>query len=110
MGELMRQKSPCFLGTYFKMNLVRVNVHYSGRVQGVGFRYIVKSLVLGYEVLGTVKNLSDGRVEMVAEGQQVELEDFLQAIRDSGLRRNIQDEELVWGEAEDKFRGFNIIG
>ena len=92
------------------MNLVRVNVHYSGRVQGVGFRYIVKSLVPGYEVLGTVKNLSDGRVEMVAEGQRVELEDFLQAIRDSGLRRNIQDEELVWGEAEDKFRGFNIIG
>tara|TARA_B100001778_G_C18440607_1_gene562135 strand:+ start:102 stop:380 length:279 start_codon:yes stop_codon:yes gene_type:complete len=92
------------------MNLVRVNVHYSGRVQGVGFRYIVKSLVPGYEVLGTVKNLPDGRVEMVAEGQQVELEDFLQAIRDSGLRRNIQDEELVWGEAEDKFRGFNIIG
>ena len=81
------------------MNLVRVNVHYSGRVQGVGFRYIVKSLVPGYEVLGTVKNLPDGRVEMVAEGQQVELEDFLQAIRDSGLRRNIQDEELVWGEA-----------
>lgn len=92
------------------MNLVRVNVHYSGRVQGVGFRYIVKSLVPGYEVLGTVKNLPDGRVEMVAEGQQVELEDFLQAIRDSGLRRNIQDEELVWGEAEDQFRGFNIIG
>ena len=92
------------------MNLVRVNVHYSGRVQGVGFRYIVKSLVPGYEVLGTVKNLPDGRVEMVAEGQRVELEDFLQAIRDSGLRRNIQDEELVWGEAEDKFRGFNIIG
>ena len=92
------------------MNLVRVNVYYSGRVQGVGFRYIVKSLVPGYEVLGAVKNLPDGRVEMVAEGQQVELEDFLQAIRDSGLRRNIQDEELVRGEAEDKFRGFNIIG
>jgi acylphosphatase len=92
------------------MNLVRVNVHYSGRVQGVGFRYIVKSLVPGYEVLGTVKNLSDGRVEMVVEGQQGELEEFLQAIRDSGLRSNIQDENIVWGEAEDKFRGFKIIG
>ena len=92
------------------MSLVRVNVHYSGRVQGVGFRYIVKSLVPGYEVLGTVKNLSDGRVEMVVEGQQEELEEFLQAIRDSGLRSNIQDEILVWGEAEDKFRGFKIIG
>ncbi len=64
----------------------------------------------GYEVLGTVKNLSDGRVEMVVEGQQEELEEFLQAIRDSGLRSNIQDESLVWGEAEDKFRGFKIIG
>ena len=92
------------------MSLVRVNVHYSGRVQGVGFRYIVKSLVPGYEVLGTVKNLSDGRVEMVVEGQQEELEEFLQAIRDSGLRSNIQDESLVWGEAEDKFKGFKIIG
>lgn len=92
------------------MSLVRVNVHYSGRVQGVGFRYIVKSLVPGYEVLGTVKNLSDGRVEMVVEGQREELEEFLQAIRDSGLRSNIQDESLVWGEAEDKFRGFKIIG
>ena len=92
------------------MSLVRVNVHYSGRVQGVGFRYIVKSLVPGYEVLGTVKNLSDGRVEMVVEGQREELEEFLQAIRDAGLRSNIQDESLVWGEAEDKFRGFKIIG
>jgi len=92
------------------MSLVRVNVHYSGRVQGVGFRYIVKSLVPGYEVLGTVKNLSDGRVEMVVEGQQEELEEFLQAIRDSGLRSNIQDESIVWGEAEDKFKGFKIIG
>ena len=92
------------------MNLVRVIVHYSGRVQGVGFRYIVKSLVPGYEVLGTIKNLSDGRVEMVAEGQQLELEEFLQAIRDSGLRSNIQDENIVWVDAEDKFIGFKIVG
>ena len=47
---------------------------------------------------------------MVVEGQQEELEEFLQAIRDSGLRSNIQDESLEWGEAEDKFRGFKIIG
>ena len=47
---------------------------------------------------------------MVAEGEQGELEEFLQAVRDSGLRRNIQDEEIVWGEAEDQFRGFEITG
>ena len=93
-----------------KMSLVRVNVHYSGRVQGVGFRYTVKSLVTGYDVLGTIRNLPDGRVELVAEGEHVELEEFLQAVQDSGLRRHIQDEDIVWEEAQDKFKGFEIAG
>ncbi|SVA60165.1 uncharacterized protein METZ01_LOCUS113019, partial [marine metagenome] len=93
-----------------KMSLVRVHVHYSGRVQGVGFRYTVRSLVPGYDVLGTIRNLPDGRVELVAEGERAELEEFLQAVRDSGLRRNIQDEDIVWEEAQDKFRGFEIAG
>ena len=93
-----------------KMSLVRVNIHYSGRVQGVGFRYTVKSLVTGYDVLGTIRNLPDGRVELVAEGERVELEEFLQAVQDSGLRRHIQDEDIVWEEAQDKFKGFEIAG
>ena len=92
------------------MSLVRVHVHYSGRVQGVGFRYTVRSLVPGYDVLGTIRNLPDGRVELVAEGERAELEEFLQAVRDSGLRRNIQDEDIVWKEAQDIFRGFEIAG
>ena len=93
-----------------KMSLARVNVHYSGRVQGVGFRYTVKSLVTGYDVLGTIRKLPDGRVELVAEGERVELEEFLQAVQDSGLRRHIQDEDIVWEEAQDKFKGFEIAG
>ena len=93
-----------------KMSLVRVNVHYSGRVQGVGFRYTVKSLVTGYDVLGTIRNSPDGRVELVAEGERAELEEFLQAVQDSGLRRHIQDEDIVWEEAQDKFKGFEIAG
>ena len=92
------------------MSLVRVHVHYSGRVQGVGVRYTVRSLVPGYDVLGTIRNLPDGRVELVAEGERAELEEFLQAVRDSGLRRNIQDGDIVWEEAQDKFRGFEIAG
>ncbi len=92
------------------MSLVRVHVHYSGRVQRVGFRYTVKSLVPGYDVLGTIRNLPDGRVELVVEGEHAELEGFLQAVRDSGLRRNIQDENIVWEDAQDEFRGFEIAG
>ncbi len=91
------------------MSLVRVQVLYSGRVQGVGFRYTVKSLVPGYDVLGVIRNLTDGRVELIVEGKQEELDAFLQAIRDSGLRRNIRDEEIVFGNAQDNFRGFEIV-
>ena len=92
------------------MSLLRVHVHYSGRVQRVGFRYTVRSLVPGYDVIGTIRNLPDGRVELVAEGERAELEEFLQAVRDSGLRRNIRDEKIVFGEGEDNFRGFEITG
>ena len=91
------------------MSLVRVQVLYSGRVQGVGFRYTVKSLVPGYDVLGIIRNLPDGRVELIVEGKQEELDAFLQAIRDSGLRRNIRDEAIVFGDAQDNFRGFEIV-
>jgi len=70
----------------------------------------VKSLVPGYDVLGIIRNLPDGRVELIAEGERAELEAFLQAIRDSGLRRNIRDEEIVFCEGQDNFRGFEITG
>src|SRR5947207_2087839 len=63
----------------------RLHVLYSGRVQGVGFRYTVKAVVPGFEVTGAIRNLPDGRVELVAEGLKEELEAFQQAIRDSGL-------------------------
>ncbi len=76
----------------------------------MGFRYTVKSVVLGYDVLGIIRNLPDGQVELIAEGELTELEEFLQAIRDSGLRRNVQDEEIVWEDAQDEFRGFEIAG
>ena len=75
----------------------------------MGFRYTVKSLVPGYDVLGIIRNLPDGRVELIVEGKQEELDAFLQAIRDSGLRRNIRDEEIVFGNAQDNFRGFEIV-
>ena len=58
------------------MSRCRVLVHYSGRVQGVGFRYTAKQVAAGYEIVGTVRNLSDGRVELVAEGAHDELEAF----------------------------------
>jgi acylphosphatase len=91
------------------MSRQRMIVYYSGRVQGVGFRYTVKSLTPGFDVAGNVRNLPDGRVELVAEGAREELDAFRQAIRESGLGRLIQREEESWSEASGTFRGFEIV-
>jgi acylphosphatase len=81
---------------------------YSGRVQGVGFRYTVKTLTHGFEVTGSVRNLEDGRVELKAEGDREELEAFLEAIRESEVGRFIRQEQANWSEAKNEFRGFEI--
>lgn len=90
------------------MKRERVTNFYSGRVQGVGFRYSVKNVATGFEVTGTVRNLDDGRVELIAEGQKSELEEFLVAIRESEVRRFIKNEQTTWSEAKNEFRGFEI--
>lgn len=87
-----------------------MQVFYSGRVQGVGFRYTVKGVATGFEITGTVRNLADGRVELLAEGSKAELEAFQQAIRESGLGHFIAQEQTVWSEATNEFRGFGISG
>ena len=86
-----------------------MKILYSGHVQGVGFRYSVKTTARGYEVTGTVRNLPDGRVELVAEGERGELEMFQQAIRDSGMENLIRDEAVSWHEAQGGFRGLEIV-
>ena len=91
------------------MNRRRMQVFYSGRVQGVGFRYQTRQLAAGYEVLGTVRNLPDGRVELVAEGELAELEAFRQAIRDCGLGPLIDGEDELWTDARGGIRGFEIV-
>jgi acylphosphatase len=86
-----------------------MQILYSGSVQSVGFRYSVKSVANGFEVTGTVRNLADGRVELLAEGTNDELEAFRQGIRDSGVDHFIQKEDVMWNEAKNEFRGFEIV-
>jgi acylphosphatase len=90
------------------MKRERVTNLYSGHVQGIGFRYSVMRLTASFEVTGTVRNLPDGRVELVAESAKEELEAFLKAIRDSDVGRFIRQEQAQWSEAGNDFRGFEI--
>jgi acylphosphatase len=86
----------------------RVTNLYSGRVQGVGFRYATKTVATGFEVTGAVRNLQDGRVELVAEGSKEELDAFLVAIRESEVGGFIRQELPCWSDAKNEFHGFAI--
>jgi acylphosphatase len=86
-----------------------MQIIYSGYVQGVGFRYTVKSVASGFDVIGTVRNRADGAVELIAEGAKDELAAFRQAIRESGVDHFIRNEAVSWAEAKNEFRGFEII-
>ncbi len=83
-------------------------VYYDGRVQGVGFRFTTKQIASGYEVTGWVRNADDGRVEMLAAGEEQEVEDFLEAVAKGPLGSNIKkiDKETV-APPED-LSGFRI--
>ena len=87
----------------------RVTVLYSGRVQGLGFRATVRYLACGYDVIGTVRNLPDGRVELIAEGARAELKAFLDGIAASELSGFIGKQHETWSFAQGNLRGF-VIG
>lgn len=89
------------------MAQVRHTVLFSGRVQGVFFRATTQDVVRAYRVTGFVRNLPDGRVELVAEGEAAELEAFIQA----GGRAKadcIGEQTTVEGAATGEFLGFEI--
>jgi acylphosphatase len=87
----------------------RVAVFYSGRVQGVGFRATVRHVARGYEVTGSVRNLPDGRVELIAEGTKEELQAFLEGIATSELSSYVASRPEMWSKAQGGMRGF-VIG
>mgnify|MGYP000197484325 CR=1 FL=1 len=65
---------------------------FEGRVQGIGFRYSTKQLALGFDVIGWVKNLTDGTVELVLEGDDEEIDEFIvELVEESALAYHIKN-------------------
>ncbi|MBE2179569.1 MAG: acylphosphatase [Chthoniobacterales bacterium] len=85
-----------------------MQVFYEGRVQGVGFRYSARRVAAGFDVAGYVQNLPDGRVELVASGACGEVDDFLQALRESELAGHIAGESAAEITTPAGLRGFEI--
>ncbi len=88
--------------------MIGKQIFYEGRVQGVGFRYSVRQIAKGFEIVGSVKNLPDGRVELQASGEDDEVAAFLQAIRDSELGSLIRNETAHETTPLANARGFEI--
>jgi acylphosphatase len=80
---------------------------FTGRVQGVGFRYQALQVAKGFEVSGFVMNLPDGRVQLEAEGATAEVRDFVIAVQErmDGYIRKVEQTET---KRAAKFQGFSI--
>ena len=85
----------------------QVHVFYSGRVQGVGFRFTSESIASELGIKGWVKNLPDGRVEIIAEAEKSALESFLSKINEA-FSGYIRGEDTTWQEALGKFNDFRV--
>jgi len=86
----------------------RIRVLFSGRVQGVGFRFAVCRLAESRGVVGLVRNLPDGDVELIAEGDEDRLSELVGAIFDSRPGAGIANAETTWSPAEGGFDRFRI--
>ncbi|MBA2435471.1 MAG: acylphosphatase [Chthoniobacterales bacterium] len=88
--------------------MISLQIFYEGNVHGVGFRWSVKQTAKGFDVVGWVRNLPDGRVELRASGEETEVRAFLEAIVQSELRAHIrQQTESILPEVVAA-RGFEI--
>lgn len=86
----------------------RLHAVFQGHVQGVGFRYTTVHVAAGFKVAGFVRNLPDGDVELVAEGDEADVNAFLDGLRRSHIYRYVIKERLNWTEATGRYAGFTV--
>ena len=86
---------------------IRRRVLFHGRVQGVGFRYTTASIARRYPVVGFVRNLSDGSVELVAEAESSVLDQFLADLA-SQFAGNIRQQVVHEATRDELFARFEI--
>ncbi|MFZ5801949.1 MAG: acylphosphatase [Candidatus Omnitrophota bacterium] len=85
----------------------RAKTIFSGRVQGVGFRYASVRIARTFGVTGYVKNLSGGQVEVIAEGEEEEVGLFLKEVR-TAMAPYIHEVTTTWSEPQACFQRFEI--
>ncbi len=85
----------------------RREIYFTGRVQGVGFRYTARDIAADFAVAGFVRNLDDGRVHLIAEGESAEIDAFLARLA-TRMQPNIRHVDQRMSESTGEFTAFEI--
>lgn len=89
-------------------NQGRVHLLVSGRVQGVYFREHTRRKASELALSGWVKNLPDGRVEIVAEGNKEDVKKLIEFAEKGSLFARVSGLEIEWEDYEGDFRNFKV--
>ncbi len=89
------------------MAIKRAHIFYLGKVQGVGFRFTAEAVARDLGVVGWVRNLRDGKVEVLAEGEETTLKEFLEKVTQE-MAGYIRDVEIYWEQPTGEFNDFGI--
>ncbi len=87
----------------------RVHIFAEGRVQGVFFRHYTVQTASAYNIKGWVRNLRDGRVEIVCEGPEGDIEKMIEWCRQGPPGSNVRKIDTAWEEYRGEFESFEII-
>ncbi len=87
---------------------VRAHVFITGRVQGVFFRYETRDVARRHNVNGWVRNLSDGRVEALFEGEKEDVESVIEFCKIGPPGAKVTNLEINWENYKGEFKNFKI--
>jgi acylphosphatase len=85
----------------------QAKIIYKGTVQGVGFRWTAQEIAMASGVVGWVKNLANGTVEILCEGEENDLEIFMNKIK-TAMGHYITSSNVEWSQYTGKFDSFSI--
>ena len=83
-------------------------IYVSGRVQGVFFRQFTKETATHLGLTGYVQNLPDGRVKVVAEGNQEKLDKLIDKLHKGPSMANVENADVNWHKPTEKFADFHV--
>ena len=86
----------------------RLHAFLKGNVQGVGFRYFTRQTAQENNLTGWVRNLRDGRVEVMAEGEHEDLNQFLVRLRKGPISADVNNIDYEFNEAQGEFNTFRV--